>query len=245
MFDRGFNGDGTSDTSCEDCGLDRAYDFIADAFTRTPSSAAHPTRSQVGLGLPGIDASRVSIAPYPDPITKPQFDENDPDSFLCGGVEDTFTMFPGISRNETRYMFNTVMPAFEGEISSKAFEHGWHFLEGVSHTNLHHGYCADDRYVRRLDDVLPIQGDIQGVLHPNRTGYNVYRNVILEDWLTQMYGGTGAGIVASNSTAEATDLAQNFLANHDPPRPGRPDGRGGRAVLGERRGHRGARRIGD
>ena len=229
VFDRGFNGDGSSDTGCEDCGLDRLYDFIADALRRAPSSAASPTRSQVGLGLPGIDVGRVSIAPYPDPITKPQFDENDPDSFLCGGVEDTFTMFPGISRNETRYMFNTVMPAFEGEISSKAFEHGWHFLEGVSSTNLHHGYCADDRYVRRLDDVLPIQGDIQGVLHPNRTGYNVYRNVILEDWLTQMYGGgSGAGIVASNSTDETTGLAQNFLANHDPAtRPSRRQTRAG------------------
>ena len=93
----------------------------------------------------------------------------------------------------------------------------------MSNTDLHHGYCADDRYVRRLDDVLPIQGDIQGVLHPNRTGYNVYRNVILEDWLTQMYGdGSGAGIVASNSTDETTGLAQNFVANHDPRDPAVP-----------------------
>ena len=33
-------------------------------------------------------------------------------------------MFPGISRNETRYMYNTVMPEFEGKISSEAAEHG-------------------------------------------------------------------------------------------------------------------------
>ena len=76
-------------------------------------------------------------------------------------------------------------------------------------------------YVRRLDDVLAIQGDIQGVLHPNSTGYNVYRNVILEEWLTHMYGGTGAGIAASTDTEDAEALAENFLG-----RP-RPTGSGG------------------
>jgi hypothetical protein len=229
VFDRGFNGDGSDDALCEDCGLDRDYDFIADALTRTPSSAGTQSRSQVGLGLPVVDANRVSIAPYPDPITKPQADENDPDSFLCGGLEDSFTMFPGISRNETRYMFNNVVPDFEGEISRSAGDHEWHFLEGVSSTNRYHGYCADNRYVRRLDDVLPIQGDIQGVLHPNHAGYTVYRNAILEDWLTEMYGdgSGGAGISPSDSAADANGLAATFIANHDPRDPAVPTAEAG------------------
>ncbi len=211
IFERGFEGDGSSGSVCEDCGLEGLYDFIAESLTRSPSTSNSPSRSQVGLGLPAADAARVSIAPYPDPITKPQFDVNDADSFLCGGIEDTLTMFPGISRNETRYMFNTVVPQFEGKIASEAVEHDWHFLEGVSATNRYHGYCADDHYVRRLDESLSRQKDIQGVLHPNGTGYNVYRNVILEQWLTQMYGGTGAGIAASHSTDAARLLAQSFL----------------------------------
>ena len=221
LLDEGLGGDGLPTTTCVTCGLPEGYRQLAAALLRAPATAAGSGRADVGLGLPGLDADRVYISEYMDPTTKPFFDSNDPESDLCGGIEDTFTMFPGVSRTETRWLRGEVLARLNGEVADGAGAHGWTFVDRISSSFYQHGYCADDHWVVRLDETIRDQHDMQGVIHPNRAGYRAFRNRILNAWLPDLYpdsDGSGPGITGSDSTVEARSKAAGHLEFHPDPR---------------------------
>jgi hypothetical protein len=221
IFDKALNGDGTPTDTCVFCGLDEGYRQLADALLRSPTDAPDAGRDTVGLGLPATDTDRVYLSQYMDPTTKPQVDTHDPDSDICGGFEDFFTMFPGVTRTEAKWMRNSVVPPLNDAVADGASTHGWTVVGGISDSWYTHGYCADDHWTVRLDESFRDQHDAQGVIHPNRRGYDVFRNEILERWLPDLYpdsDGFGPGIHGTDSTSEVLEKAENHLEFHPDPR---------------------------
>jgi hypothetical protein len=221
ILDMGLNGDGTDADTCVFCGLTEGFRQLADALVREPTTAADAGRADVGLGLPATDGKRVYLTEYPDPTTKPYFDVNDPDSNICGGIEDFFVMFPGVTRTEAKWMKSEVVAGLNGGVAEAADEHGWELVDGIASSWNEHGYCADDHWTVRLDETLRDLHDVQGVLHPNRAGYDATRNEILQKWLPDLYpddDGFGPGITGLDSEATVLDKAHNHLEFHPTPR---------------------------
>lgn len=76
---------------------------------------------------------------------------------------------------------------------------GWIFVDGIPGAFDRHGYCASDagRFINTTFDAIAFQGQLSGMLHPNRAGYDAIAGRILPKLSTQLVAPatpTGLGV---------------------------------------------------
>ena len=107
-------------------------------------------------------------------------------------------MLPGISREEATWLLNTVNRGINGFVEAAATAHQWTFVGGIFDDFAGHGYCADDSWLRRIQDSFRLQGTKEGTIHPTAAGHAVYADHIELALLSTLYlpAGGAAGIGA-------------------------------------------------
>ena len=62
-----------------------------------------------------------------------------------------------------------------GEVRLAAEAHGWKLVDGIVEGFSGHGYCVTGQsFFRSAEDSCDMQGDFDGILHPNENGQAVY-----------------------------------------------------------------------
>ena len=78
-------------------------------------------------------------------------------------------------QKESRWAHNVVIPKLNAAVRAAAEAHEWTFVGGIAERFIGHGYPANrDRYIVRLNESANRQRSVDGMLHPNGAGHDVY-----------------------------------------------------------------------
>jgi hypothetical protein len=155
--------DGSSDTITAFLdainGLDASYDALADAISR---------RLKVG---------NIYMVEYPR-LWRDARNENCDNNPLA-----LDPMTAHLTRDENNFieqghtLLNQRLRAAVQRHAGK----GWIYVDGIVGAYDRHGYCMPDggRFINRTFDAIEFQGQVSGMLHPNRAGYEVISDRIL------------------------------------------------------------------
>ncbi|KPK50440.1 MAG: hypothetical protein AMJ63_14645 [Myxococcales bacterium SG8_38_1] len=156
-------------------------DLERDGLDDLPSN--YDALGQAILDTLGMDPARVFLSEIPD-VTRDEFGE------LCAwptelpGYQETLRIaaqqVPGVTEAEMEWASTHVLTELRAAMRASANEHGWQFVEGVDERFAGHGYCSDQPWLIRLQNTFSFQGDANGALHPNPTGYGAYADAIFE-----------------------------------------------------------------
>jgi hypothetical protein len=113
----------------------------------------------------GVRSNRVYITEYVD-MTKGPTGE-----YCTNTLANPLAVMPGFSLGEMQWLDLSAGQGINGAVQAAAQEHGWNFVSGIYSAYAPHGYCADAHWVVRLHETFLIQGDEQGIAHPNRSGH--------------------------------------------------------------------------
>lgn len=140
---------------------------LADRLHYLPGVLTGSPSMEYGNGMTGlgIDPGRVIHREYPDP------------TWERAGVRCRSIM-GGMRTNDLEWAGDTVLPGINGLIQESATRAGFQYVDGVNETiagtigGVAHGECAGDaRWYRWLAESFWVQGNYQGVMHPNREGH--------------------------------------------------------------------------
>ena len=117
----------------------------------------------------GVRPARVFPSHYPNILSEPG-------GGLCDEVvDDAVPLVPGvdISRNESVWLFNSLLVPLNSAISDAARDNGWTVTPGAREAFAGRGYCAPaaDRWVVTKVESVANQGNDAGTLHPNPAGH--------------------------------------------------------------------------
>jgi len=126
-----------------------------------------------------LNVGQVYITEYPDPTRKGDCDYCD--ELLDDAWEGLFWL--SIDRAEVEWASNVVVPALNDAIRRAATRHGWFLVDRLEpryrcYRGGGHGYCTSDanRWIVTWDESEDQQDNIDGTLHPNSSGHEIYRN---------------------------------------------------------------------
>ena len=146
----------------------------------------------------GIEIAGTYVTEYPDPGTEvrngrvEQCDYIMDDIFITLELAGTTFLRPWGS--ELGYARDVFLPTLNARLHDAAERHGWRYVDGVSAGFRGHGYCVGargtentSRYVQTAMLSAFQQGpyrplgetETKGLLHPNKLGYQVYKNRIV------------------------------------------------------------------
>jgi len=143
-------------------------DFVAEVtrrLSRLPSRFDLLDQKLDALGIPG---GKVFITEYFDPTRDDQ-----------GTYKQCLpTLYP----SEWEWAEKNVVFKLNDHVRAAAElpRHGWHYVGGIAHAFLRHGYCANAGWVVRLEQSFVFQGDQNGAFHPNLVGHLEYGRRILD-----------------------------------------------------------------
>jgi hypothetical protein len=184
----------------KDCMIDREGCDVPDTPNPTqPADDPGFCGSQLGDGrCSGVDVFNEQIARLParfdrlaDRLTESFGSRLAPERLLlleypsqtrCDDGKVCPIMDPVISLKETTWADTAVLPRLNGVLKTKATEHGWTYVDGISagfEGPAGHGYAADDSWFIGLGRSFAQQAGKDGAFHPNRAGQRWYRNRIL------------------------------------------------------------------
>ncbi len=146
----------------------------------------------------GIDIGSTFVTEYPDPGTELV----DGQVRECGYIMDDIVVTLEMSGvtflrphgSELGYARNVFLPTLNAHLNDAAGRHGWTYVDGVSNGFRGHGYCVGargtenaNRFVQTAILSTTQQGPYQwvgeketkGLLHPNKRGYQVYKDRIV------------------------------------------------------------------
>lgn len=119
----------------------------------------------------GIAAGNVYILKYPDPLVPFGGNPNEP---CTGDILSAAASFLGrqleIEPGEQRRVKSDLITPLNQQIGASAAAAGWRIVD-ASKAMYNHPICSDSRMVLRYQESQDVQGDHQGTLHPNRSGY--------------------------------------------------------------------------
>jgi lysophospholipase L1-like esterase len=118
----------------------------------------------------GIEASRVFILQYPDPLVPIRGNPGEvcPEPILRA-VSNIGRQLE-IGRAEQQHARSNLIGPINQRIASMAASSGWNLI-AAEDVMYGHAICQDDRMIRRFNESYRIQGDEKGALHPNYKGY--------------------------------------------------------------------------
>lgn len=99
------------------------------------------------------------------------------------GVLDSFLLDADLVIDDLRLLRNSAK-MLNNLLRKVAKVHKWNYIDGIADEFAGHGYCADqsaepvDPYFWSAEQSFAIQGDIDGILHPNLTGHRIYQDHI-------------------------------------------------------------------
>lgn len=146
----------------------------------------------------GIEIAGTYVTEYPDPGTElvdgqvRQCDYILDDIMLTLEMAGTTFLRPWGS--ELGYARDVFLPTLNAKLHEAAERHGWRYVDGVSDGFRGHGYCVGSRHyensVRYVQTAVlstyqqgpyHVLGETKtkGLLHPNKLGYQVYKNRIV------------------------------------------------------------------
>lgn len=141
-----------------------AQNFARDA-TKLPGRYDQLASALDGLG---VASDRAYLTEYFDPT-------HDAGGAICQGSILGDAPFPGnITGTEAQWASTSVVGGLNAIGTAAASTHRWHRVGGIASQFLTHGYCAPSHWVVRFLESLATQGDINGTIHPNRSGQGVY-----------------------------------------------------------------------
>ena len=130
-----------------------------------------------------MDPTRVYLTEIPD-VTRDELGE------LCAwptelpGYLETLRIaaqqVPGVTETEMEWASTYVLTELRAAMRAAADKHGWQFVDGVDARFSGHGYCSDVTWLTRLQNTFQLQGDQNGALHPNPSGFGAYAEAIVE-----------------------------------------------------------------
>jgi hypothetical protein len=138
--------------------------------------------AKIGAYLPNFEQNRVFITEYPSAVR----DENE--SF-CGsnvGPEELL----GITSDESSWIEASLLIPLNEEIAKLNEDYNWNVVTGIFDKSYSHGYCADNSWIRRLQDSFLLQQDQNGSVHPTIEGHKNYQRHIYPALRAALYHGS-------------------------------------------------------
>jgi hypothetical protein len=119
-----------------------------------------------------MNPARVYLTEYPD-VTHNEFGQ------YCGWPTpptpaSVFRQLPGVSQPEMLWADTYVSAQLRATMQTAANQHGWRLVAGISDRFRLHGYCSTNNWLVRLHNSFLIQGDANGIAHPNVAGHAAY-----------------------------------------------------------------------
>jgi hypothetical protein len=163
-----------------------AAEFFADGVAELQAEPGAPglyqdASARFAQQFPDLTGERIYITEYPNAT-------QDDDGSQCPDSVPTNNL-PGLSLPEGTWTDVVVTQGLNDQVLTNAALEGWRFIGGVYDAYEGHGYCADDHWIRRLDETFLRQANHNGVVHPNEGGQAAYRDLILLAWLGDLYDG--------------------------------------------------------
>lgn len=141
--------------------------------------------------FPDLTDDRVYISEYPNAT-------EDDDGTHCPDV-NPLNNLPGMTLAEGLFADNTVTQGLDDMVRLNAIGdgtylgQGWNLVDGVYDVFATHGYCADDHWFVRVDEAFRNQFNHVGMVHPNASGQQAYRDLILPKIREDLYVGGNIG----------------------------------------------------
>lgn len=124
----------------------------------------------------GVNETFITELPSPFNIS--------PNSF-CPSGNSSDPLHGRVSGSEIRWVNDNVFVPLNRAISSAASANDWNLVNGVVDHHLRNGFCYIERFSNTLtDSFIRVQGDHEGVLHPNNKGFNVTGEVVAKKLAT-------------------------------------------------------------
>ncbi|MGH7690846.1 MAG: hypothetical protein ACREN3_14665, partial [Gemmatimonadaceae bacterium] len=158
-------------------------------------------RPDAGAGANGsadsVRDNRVYITEYGN-LTK-----NDASAYCAPDPTDPLGTMVGVTPDEMQWLDQSAEADLNSDVRAAAQQFGWNFVTGIYAAYTPHGYCAHDHWVNRIDESYLHQGDMQGMVHPNRSGQQFSAGAIETALLKQLYpNGTDAPPRAPDPAAD-------------------------------------------
>ena len=173
-----------------------ASEFFADGLAElAPQDDGEGLYQRVGQRIadrfPDLTDDRVYISEYPNAT-------EDDDGTHCPDV-NPLNNLPGMTLAEGLFADNTVTRDLDDMVRLNAIGdgvypgEGWNLVDGVYDAFATHGYCADDHWFVRVDEAFRNQFNHTGMVHPNGSGQQAYRDLILPKIREDLYVGGNIG----------------------------------------------------
>ncbi|MFT4016842.1 MAG: GDSL-type esterase/lipase family protein [Agriterribacter sp.] len=178
----GFGPIGTSTFIAGTSNLSEVKSTVRNALQSLESGYVGLDKSIRGWG--NFDVGRIVIMNYPDPthlnsstFCNPDIGGTNP--FDCWGVVEK-----RISKVDFEYIYNNIVIDLNKEIKKAAEKNDWDLVD-ISSKARNNGLCdCESPYFNTIGQSMFVQGDIQGTLHPNATGYKkIYQDEVCKQLL--------------------------------------------------------------
>ncbi|MEX0991030.1 MAG: GDSL-type esterase/lipase family protein [Actinomycetota bacterium] len=137
--------------------LEKRYARLAQCLTKMA------TACELANGGLDVLASRIYLIEYFNPTL-----DEDGVTYCLGDGPLGYNIQP----NEMKWADENVITHLNGEVGTAAFKYGWTLIGGISTMFEKHGICAgQQRWIVDYDDSDAVQGDVNGIMHPNNTGH--------------------------------------------------------------------------
>lgn len=144
---------------------------------RLPLLAPNYAELSVQLGNVSVLPWRVYLTEYPDAARRS-------DGNAC---REDFLLVPGVENEEWDWVAGTVIPQLNAAVRQGAASQGWNFVSGIQSAFRTHGLCADVPWMVNFQRSYMVQGDIEGVSHPNRAGHQAIGDLIFQALKRDLY----------------------------------------------------------
>ena len=106
-------------------------------------------------------------------------------SVAGAAATDLADIYDGVSKGEAALLAKLARD-LNAKVEQAADDYGWRYVR-TSDAFRGHGYCtgASHRYLRHGEESCVMQGDVEGVMHPNAAGHQVALDQLLaalSDW---------------------------------------------------------------
>lgn len=128
--------------------------------------------------LSQLNIGEVLLTEYPNPLQAPSGNlcnsPGEPDPGLGGvvGAGCWGVLERQVSAADFRWVQDSLLFALNRHAAAAAQRHGWTFVSGTMRESEKHGLCnCAEPYFNTLGQAIAEQGDVLGMMHPNRTGH--------------------------------------------------------------------------
>ncbi len=130
----------------------------------------------------GLSVSQVYLTEYPTAMFD-KMKNGQPTLGGACGVFDSVSLDADLDIKDIK-LIRGAAEKLNALLRKVAKDHEWFFIDGVAAGFAGHGYCADisdepvSPFFWSLEQSLSIQGDVNGIMHPNTEGHGVYARQI-------------------------------------------------------------------